>query len=273
MPKRIVRGTSVSESKSGFDMLNSIGTFHVAFLADDPQGLSSTIWFLEKRGWTVKTFSTFGDLLIYCNDNTPHFIFVSFTGDDNEVVNYPASLQKKLNIPVIAFGENTDSLTIRRLRSYQGEIIMPPVSGHTIFSKLQSEHADLEDKVISVNSKFSGIDQSVTVVGTHKFEINPEIENNEKIKPIDENKTQPQGSRVYTQNEEALFQDLGKTFQNACESAIEKHAPITNTQKLTVIPLTSDSVSGLLVMVMAEREEVDAAFVENLRSKMDDMGT
>ncbi|MDZ4661099.1 MAG: hypothetical protein SGJ18_05715 [Pseudomonadota bacterium] len=262
----------MSEQKPGFEMLNSIGSFHVVFFAEDPRTLSSTVWFLERRGWTVKVFSSFGDLLIYCSAFPPRFIFVSFTGENNEVVNYPASLQNKLKLPVVAFGETTDNTTIRRLRSHQGESIMPPISGHTIFSKLQSEHTDVKQN-ISVNAKLTGPDQTSMVVTSHKFEIDQNAEKNVNAKLLEQSQISLSENRNYTENEQVLFQDLGKTFQNACEAAIEKHVPITNTQKLTVIPITSDSVSGLLVMVMAGREEVDAALVENLRTKMGDMGS
>lgn len=262
----------MAEQRSGSENSNTINAYHLAFLVDDRTALNSTAWFLEKKGCKVKVVTTLSDLLQYCQKSPPQFIFVSFTGENNDIVNYPEGIRQKLNIPVIAFGESADKITVRRLRAYQGITVMPPVSGHIIFSKLQTERTEIQAS-INVNTKLGTFDQASKMVGSRKFEINPEVEKSTSEVAFDQVDLILNENRTYSESEKSLFRDLGKSFQEACESALEKHVPVTNIEKLTVIPITSDSISGLLVMVMAEREEVDQALVEALRSKMGGMNS
>ncbi len=221
--------------------------YHVAFLANSPGDMHPISRYLEKKGWIVKVFASFNELALYASENKLDHIFVSFSIDLPEIVKYPQLINGRFGVPVMPFGETTDKNTIRRLRAFGHDILLPPVSGPLIYSKLH--HASE-----AIGSTF--------VAGT----IMPEDRSEIRLKSSPANSLNL--NRIYKDEEKEFFGELEKTLSSACEGQQESTVPVTRTKKLTVLPLADGMFTGLLVFVMGDEESVDPQLINNMRQKL-----
>ena len=175
--------------------------------------------FLKRRGWEIFVTTELKDALTQVSTFKPDFVLMSVNHTHNKINQFPQIITQTFNIPVIAFGEKTDSKSMSAVQASRALYkILGHVSGPTAQRKIKQILQERHKEDIEVNERSRAF-------GPIAAQLKPKQES-----PVSEDnkgasvhfstrRRQSQGAMIFEKDQSKMKSALSGTAYNPLNSA------------------------------------------------------
>lgn len=136
---------SVEESVGQSTDINNLKIKLIIFCTNS-QAASSTATYLNRRGWEAAVTTNLKALFKLIGTIVPDFVMMSVNVNSSKMQELPRVITQTFNIPVIAFGENTDLKTLKLLSEARTKYnIQGLITGPGVHRKIKSVWQEIYD--------------------------------------------------------------------------------------------------------------------------------